>query len=109
MPPPRIIEHPMDTTRPVTQTAVFVCVGQGYGFVDVSWIRVKNNNDEIPIPSKSIVTTMATPDNITTLTSILTIPNLKDNDDKKNYKCIYNNSKGEIHSNHARLTIGSKC
>ena len=109
MPPPRIIEHPMDTTVSVTQTAVFVCVGQGYGFVDVRWVRVKNNNDERPIPSKSIVTTMVTPDNITTITSVLTIPDLKDNDGKRNYRCIYSNSVGEMRSSSARLTIGSKC
>ena len=37
MPPPRIIVHPMNKTRPhaVTENATFVCVGQGYGFVDV--------------------------------------------------------------------------
>ena len=95
----------MNTTRPVTQTAVFICVGQGYGFVDVSWIRVKNNNEEIPIPSKSIVTTMATPDNIT---SNLSIPRLKDSDDQRRYKCIYSNSGGKMDSNLVTLTIGSK-
>ena len=108
VPPPRIIEHPKDATVPVTKTAVFICVGQGYGFVDVIWIRGKLNK-RTPPPDKSIVTTMVTTDNITTITSNLTIPDLKDDDDKKNYRCIYNNSGGEMNSKSARLTIGSKC
>ena len=108
MPPPRIIEHPMDTTVPITKTAEFVCVGQGYGFVDAIWIRGKPHK-RTPPPSKSIVTTMVTPDNITTFTSILTIPDLEDNDDNKNYRCMYNNSGGETRSNPARLTIESRC
>ena len=99
----------MSITQPVTQTAVFVCVGQGYGLVDVSWVRLKIDNEKPrALRSKSIVTTMITPDNITTIISSLTIPNLKDNDGKR-YRCTYNNSVGEMHSNPARLTIGSKC
>ena len=103
-----MIEHPMDATVPVTQDAMFKCVGQGYGLVNVRWVRVKSGNEK-SLPSKSTVTTMVTPNNITTITSILTIPNLVDNDGNKNYKCIYNNSKGKIDSSRARLTIGSKC
>ena len=93
----------MDKTRPPTQNATFVCVGQGYGFVDVRWVR-GGRNGRSP-PGKSIVTTMATPDNIT---SILTIPDLIGSDGGR-YRCRYNNSGGETHSNNARLTIGSKC
>ena len=47
----------MNTTLPVTQTAVLACVGQGYGFVDVSWIRIVNG-DERSLRGKSIVTTI---------------------------------------------------
>ena len=104
MPPPRIIEHPMDIRRPVTVSTVFVCVGQGYGSVDVNWVRIIKI-DERPLRSKSTVTTMVTPDNIT---SILTIPDLEERDGR-GYRCIYNNSAGEAHSNKATLTIGSKC
>ena len=104
VPSPRIIEDPMDTKRPVTQTAVLVCVGQGYGFVDVSWFKGRGKRRN-PIPNTSTVTTMVTPDNIT---SILTISNLTNNDGGK-YKCIYNNSGGEMQSSIATLTIGSKC
>ena len=93
----------MDKTCPVTQNATFVCVGQGYGFVDVSWIRIRSGNERSP-PDKSIVTTMVTPDNVT---SILTIPDLRDNDGGR-YRCRYNNNGGETNSNLARLTIGSK-
>ena len=82
---------------------MFVCVGQGYGLVDVTWTRLVNN-DERPLRSKSTVTTMVTPDNIT---SILTIPNLE-NRDGRDYRCTYRNSEGETQSNNATLTIGSK-
>ena len=106
MPPPRIIEHPMDIEFLVTQTAVFKCVGQGYGLVDVSWLR-KINNTERSIPSKSTVITLVSSDNITTITSSLIISDL--NDSKRgNYWCVYINSAGETHSALAELTIGSK-
>ena len=94
----------MDKTRPVTQNATFVCVGQGYGFVDVSWFRIRGGNER-SLLGKSIVTTIVTPDNIT---SILTIPDLRDRDGGR-YRCRYNNSGGETDSTRARLTIGSKC
>ena len=106
MPPPRIIEHPTNVELPVTETAVFVCVGQGYGFVDVTWVTGKRNNERSP-PDKSTVTTMVTPDNITTITSILTIPDVNDRDGR-HFRCIYNNTGGETHSNIAKLTIGGK-
>ena len=52
-----------------------MCVGQGYGLVDVSWLR-GGGNHERPPPDRSTVTTMITPDDITTITSTLTIPNV---------------------------------
>ena len=108
MPPPRIIEHPMDVTIPVTETAVFVCVGQGYEFVDVYWrrIRIRDYRERYP-PSKSTVTTMVTPDNITTITSILTIPDITDSN-RGDYWCVYSNNNGGRRSNIAQLAIGSK-
>ena len=105
--PPRIIEHPMNITQPVTETVVFVCVGQGYGLIDVSWSRIVNG-DEISLRGKSIVTTMVTPDNITTITSSLTIPDLE-NRDGRDYKCIYSNSEGETNSYITSLTIVDEC
>ena len=93
----------MDITRPVTQNATFVCVGQGYGFVDIRWISGRRNSER-SLQSKSIVTTMVTPYNIT---SIVTIPNLRGNDGVR-YSCRYNNSGGDTDSARARLTIGSK-
>ena len=91
----------MSITRPVTQNATFVCIGQGYGFVDVRWFRGERNRSP---PGRSIVTTMVTPYNIT---SILTIPDLRDRDVER-YKCRYINSGGETDSDLARLTIASK-
>ena len=100
MPPPRIIEHPMNVTVPWGGTATFKCVGQGYGNIDVSWLRGLRN-----LRQKSNVTTIVTSYNIT---SILTIPDLN-NRDERNYICVYNNSGGPTRSNAGRLTIGSKC
>ena len=96
----------MDITVPVTETAVFVCVGQGYGLVDVMWFRGSSNRENPP-PDRSTVTTMVTPDNITTITSILTIPDVNDNTPNR-YRCRYSNHEGEADSNIARFTIGGK-
>ena len=84
---------------------MFECVGQGYGLVDVMWF--KGNKEKSP-PGRSTMTTMVTPDDITTITSILTIPNVNDNTPKM-YRCRYSNHEGENDSNIARLTIGCKC
>ena len=92
----------MDNTRPVTENATFVCVGQGYGFVDVRWFRGERNRSP---PDRSIVTTMVTPYNIT---SVLTIPDLRDSNVGR-YRCRYISSGGETDSYIARLIIGSKC
>ena len=100
MPPPRIIEHPMDITVPVGVIAIFKCVGQGYGNVDISWLRGSGN-----LRQKSNVTTIVISYNIT---SILTIPDLN-NRDERDYRCVYNNSEGPTRSSPGRLTIGSKC
>ena len=94
----------MRTTRPVTQNATFVCVGQGYGLVKVRWVRIKRGNER-SLRRKSIVTTIVTSYNIT---SILTIIDLRDRDGGR-YKCRYINSGGQTDSDRARLTIGSKC
>ena len=89
----------MNVTVPVTQNVTLTCVGQGYGFVSVNWIRGSNKR---PPPTKSTVTTMIMRDSIT---SILTIPNIMDRDGK-HFRCIYNNSGGETDSNVASLIIG---
>ena len=108
MPPPRIIEHPMDSGVPITDIVVFMCVGQGYGLVDVSWLRGRGNHGRPP-PDRSTVTTMVTPDDITTITSTLTIPNVTEEEHDTTYRCRYSNSEGETDSSIVRLTIGSKC
>ena len=106
MPPPRIIEHPTNVQLSVTDTALLMCVGQGYGLVNVTWVR-KVRSDERPPRSKSTVTTMVTPKSITTITSILTIPDLEYRDER-DYRCIYSNSGGVTYSDNATLTIRSK-
>ena len=94
----------MDVTVPVTETAMFMCIGQGYGYVEVMWLRGRNE-DSLPI--RSTVTTMVIPDNYTTITSILTIPDVNDNTPNR-YRCRYSNSEGETDSNTARLTTVGK-
>ena len=83
---------------------MFVCVGQGYGLVDVMWFRGSSENAP---PGRSTVTTMITLDNITTITSTLTIPDITDRTSNR-YRCRYSNSEGEVYSMIARLTIGGK-
>ena len=100
MPPPNITEEPVHMTVPGGITAIFKCVGQGYGLVDVSWLRSGND-----LRTKSNVTTTVSSHIIT---SILTIPEVN-NRDERNYRCIYNNSGGQTRSRIGRLTIGSKC
>ena len=104
MPSPIIIKHPMDQTIPINETAMFVCVGQGYGFVSVSWLIGRGNNERFP-PDKATVTTMVTLHNITT---ILIIPDITD-EDGKNFRCKYDNMGGESKSNIAKLILESKC
>ena len=91
----------MDITVPVTQTAEFVCIGQGYGYVDVMWFRGNGNRS---LPGRSTVTTE---DNFTTITSILTIPDVNDNTPSR-YGCRYSNNENETDSSIARLTIEGK-
>ena len=104
MPHPRIIVHPVDIRHLVTQNATFTCVGQGYGFIDVRWIKGVRINER-PTPSKSIVITMVTP---VSITSTLTIPNLRDRNAGR-YSCRYISSGGVTDSDKAILRIGGKC
>ena len=105
MPPPRIIEHPMDMIVPANRTVIFVCVGEGYGFVEVNWFRVRRGNVRT-LRGKSMVNTTVIEDSIT---STLTIPRLNDNDGKDDYRCNYNNIGGQTSSKDATLTIDCKC
>ena len=101
MPAPKIIVRPMNITVPATQNATFLCVGQGYGFVDVSW----NSGTRRTLRERSIITTIVTSDNIT---SMLTIFDVRGRDEG-HYRCRFSNSGGSTNSNRARLTIGSEC
>ena len=107
MPPPRIIKHPMDIAVLRGETAVFECVGQGYGFINASWVRGKGKYERPP-PERSTVTFMATQNDITTITSILTIPNVNDAIAKL-YRCKFSNSEGEVYSDIGKMTVKSKC
>ena len=93
----------MDVTAPVTQTVMFICVGQGYGLVYVSWFSSGRSSPRSS-RDKSIFTTIVTSDNIT---SILTIPDIINNDEGR-YRCRYNNSGGETDSVRSRLIVAGK-
>ena len=108
MPPPRIIEQPVNLIVLANLTATFKCVGQGYGLVDVMWYRIRSNKQK-SLRKRSTVTTMTTPNNITTITSILNIPFVNDVDGRHSYICIYNNTGGQNSSMPATLTIDCKC
>ena len=99
MPPPRIIVQPVDKTIPPAQSATFVCVGQGYGFVDVSWGGSRRS-----LQQRSIITTMITSDNITSMLIIFAVRGR----DEGIYRCRYSNSGGITNSDQVRLTIGSE-
>ena len=86
----------MDITVPATQNATFLCVGHGYGFVDVRWLGVRT--------ARSTVTTLVTSDNIT---SILTIFDVRGRDQRR-YRCKYINNGGSRNSDQAHLTVESK-
>ena len=103
VPAPRIIVQPMNVTALAQTNATFICIGQGYGFVGVIWIRMVRDNERSP-PTKSIVTTMVTSDNIT---STLTIPDLRGRNEGL-YLCRYNNREGKTDSNQVGLMIGSE-
>jgi len=100
---PIIIQQPMDETVPATEDVDFTCTGQAYEDVDVSWFISQRNNNN-PVPDKAIITTTITPDLIT---SVLTIPNVLA-DDERRYRCRLTNSAGSRYSSRARLTIGCK-
>ena len=91
----------MNQTVPVTETVEFICVGQGYGIVNVSWYRGRNNTQP---PAMSNVINIVTPNFIN---STLTIPNLRDRD-SGGYRCRYSNNGGRTFTNFATLTIESK-
>jgi len=91
--------QPEGKTVPPTEDANFTCAGQAYGDVNVSWFRGSN-----PVQDKAINNTTITPDLIT---SVLTIPNVLNGDDRR-YRCRITNSAGSRDSTRARLTIGCK-
>jgi len=91
----------MEETVPVTEDANFTCTGQAYGDVNFTWFGAKRNN---LLENKAFITTINTADLIT---SVLTIPNVLA-DDEKRYRCRLSNSAGSRNSNWARLVIGCR-
>ena len=99
---PVIIQSPKNVITPLSSTATFTCVGQGYGFVSVTW---KRRNTAKAIPRKSKINNTYTLNHY--IVSTLTIPSVRTRD-KGIYQCVYVNSKGPAYSNFAILQIGSK-
>ena len=98
-----MVDQLMDETVPATEDANFTCTGQAYGDVNISWFRVRRNQEN-PLPDKAYITYTITPDLIT---SVLTIPNILNRDEGR-YRCRLTNSADSIDSNRARLTIGGE-
>jgi len=94
---------PEDVITPKTTTAVFKCVGQGYGYVTVIW--EKRSIFEQQLPQKVLINTTYTFTH--DIVSTLTIPNVQ-NSDEGAYQCVYINSAGEVLSNVVKLICGSK-
>ena len=92
----------MDLTRSVTETAIFTCVGQGYGLVNVSWHRQNDNRNPVTRRRRFTSNIVVTPDRIS---STLTIVDLQNNDER-NYWCRFDNNIGHMLSMFATLTIG---
>lgn len=99
---PVIAESPKSVITPLSTTATFKCVGQGYGYVRVTW---EKRNTDILLPNKTKIDTIYTADHH--IISILTIPTVEV-EDEGIYQCVYMNSKATTYSYFARLNIGSK-
>ena len=99
---PVIIQSPKNVITPLLSTAMFVCVGQGYGYVSVNWEK-RNTNKSLPKKIKIRTTYTSNHEIISTMT----IPSVR-HQDGGIYQCIFVNSIGPAYSNFARLKIGSK-
>ena len=78
-----IVTHPIDTTAATPYSAVFTCSIYGYGYQNVSWHRESNrlpyNHQIKELSSHRIITT------------ILTIPNVTEQDAGKYYCQVWAN------------------
>ena len=99
--PPAIAESPNDVITPLLSTVTFKCIGQGYGYVRVTWEKRNSGN---PLPSKMNIDTYILNHHII---SILTIPSVQF-EDEGIYQCVYVNSRGATYGYPARLDVGSK-
>ena len=99
---PVIIESPKNVLTPLLSTALFTCIGQGYGYVSVTWKKRNTNN---PLHKKIKAHTIYTSNHH--IISTLTVPSVK-NKDAGTYQCVYVNSIGSAYSNFATLKIGGK-
>ena len=99
--PPTIAESPRDVITPLSSTATFKCIGQGYGYVRIIW---EKRNTDNPLPTKTNIDTYTFNHHII---SILIIPSVH-YEDEGIYQCVYVNSRGATYSYPARLVVGSK-
>ena len=70
VPPPQILQQPINTTAALPFGAHFTCVANGYGKITIVW---KNTDVSKHIPSKAIVTEERSPESVI---STLFIPNV---------------------------------
>ena len=70
VPPPQILQQPINTTASLPFGAHFTCVANGYGKITIKW---KSTDARKRIPSKAIVTEERSPESVN---STLFIPNV---------------------------------
>ena len=96
---PKVAIHPTDTSAAAPFSAVFSCSVQAYGYLTVTWF--KNNGNSVPEKAHSRLTPSI---NITT--SVLTIPNVT-NEDVGTYYCVVRANRRTVQSLSGSLVLAS--
>ena len=92
--PLRVITHPIDTSAAAPFGALFNCSVQVYGYLTITWYRI----NALPKNASTLIPS------INATTSILTIPNVT-NEDVGTYYCEVRAGKMAIRSQPANLIL----